>query len=240
VALLLWAIALSNQVAWGDSVLFTVPLPKFILDPAAMARASARLLWVGYYALVLAVTAIVARNFPARAATAILAIGLALQIADFWPRYTALHGYFKQHFIAEPAQRADGLPSRFWNVAARHYRAILFVPSLPVPPNFAAIGLFAADHGMRINVGSFARLVLERVGTATNERERALAAGQLDPAALYVLRPPDEAAFRAGADDAIGTVDGFVVLAPGWFAFDDCCGDAMPPLAHATAARPRP
>ncbi|MGH8799708.1 MAG: hypothetical protein ACREX7_05635, partial [Casimicrobiaceae bacterium] len=201
-----------------------------------MARASARLLWVGYYALVLAVPALVARNFPARAATAILAIGLALQIADFWPRYTALHGYFRQLFIDEPAQRAAGLPSRFWNVAARHYRTILFVPSLPVPPSFAAIGLFAADHRMRINVGSFARLSLQRVGAATAERERALASGRLDPAALYVLRPPDQGAFRAGANDAVGTVDGWFVLAPGWFAFDDCCGQALPSLSRATAA----
>jgi hypothetical protein len=238
VALLLWATALSNQVAWGDRILFTIPLPRFVLDPVAMVRASARLLWVGYYALVLAVPAIVVRNFPARTATAILALGLALQIADFAPRYTALNGYFRQHFIDEPARRADDLPSPFWEVAARHYRTILFVPSLPVPPNFAAVGLFAADHGMRINVGSFARLAVKRVGAVTIERERALAEGRLDPAALYVLRPPDEAAFRAGANDAIGTVDGFVVLAPGWFAFDDCCGDAMPPLAHAAAARP--
>jgi hypothetical protein len=238
VALLLWAIALSNHVAWGDRILFTIPLPNVILELAAMVRASARLVWVGYYALVLAVAAVVVRSFAARNATAILALGLGLQMADLSPRYIALHGYFRQHFIDEPAQRAESLTLRFWNVAAGHYRAILFVPSLPVPSNFAAIGLFAADHAMRINIGSFARFSVERVAGATLKREQALVNGRLDQEALYVLQPPDVASFRAGPDDAIGTVDGFRVLAPGWFRFEDCCGDGMPPLARAASAHP--
>jgi hypothetical protein len=238
VALLLWAIALSNQIAWGDRILFTIPLPDAMLELAAMVRASARLVWVGYYALVLAVVAIIVMSFPARTATAILALGLGLQIADLSPRYIALNGYFREHFIDEPAQRADSLPSPFWNVAAGHYRTILFVPSLPVPPNFAAISLFAADHGMRINTGSFARFATERVAGATFKREQALAAGRLDQEALYVLRPPDVRPFRAGQDDAIGTVDGFLVLAPGWFRFEGCCTGAMPSLGRAAQTAP--
>jgi len=236
VALLLWAIALSNQVAWGDRLLFVVPLPERLLDLVAMVRASGRLLWVGYYALVLAIAAIIARNLSAPAATLVLVAGLALQIADLSPRYLALNAYFRQHFIVEPTQRADPLPSPFWAAAARHYKAILFVPSLPVPPEFSGIALFAADHGMRINVGSFARLALERVAGATVKREQALAAGRLDQEALYVLRPPDASSFRAGTDDAIGSVDGFRVLAPGWFRFEDCCSGTMPRLGRAAAA----
>jgi len=240
VALLLWAIALSNQVAWGDRVLFSVPLPDRILELAAMVRASGRLLWIGYYALMLAIPAIIARNVAAPVATAVLVFGVTLQIADLWPRYLVLNGYFRQHFIVEPGQRGDPLPSRFWTAAASHYRTVLFVPSLPVPANFAAIALFAADHGMRINVGSFARFALDRVAGATLKRDQALAAGQLDPEALYVLRPPDIVPFRAGPDDAIGTVDGFLVLAPGWFTFNDCCGEAMPPLTRARSISPPP
>jgi hypothetical protein len=238
-AALLWAIALSNQVAWGDRVLFTVPVPRFLLDLIAMVRASGRLLWVGYYALLLVVPAMIVRNFSAPAATVVLLLGLGLQIADLSPRYVALQGYFREHFIVEPARAVARLPSSFWSGAARHYRAILFVPSLPVPPDFAAIGLFAVDHSMQINVGSFARFDTRRVAAATIGRERALAAGQLDPASLYVL-PAPPVPFRAGPDDAIGTVDGFRVLAPGWFAFDDCCGDAMPPLGRAASAATAP
>jgi hypothetical protein len=240
VAVLLCAIALSNQVAWGDRVLFTVPLPDWLLELVAMVRASGRLLWVGYYALVLAVPAIIVRNLSAPAATAVLVFGVALQAADLSPRYLALNGYFRQHFIDEPVRRADPLPSPFWTAAARHYNTILFVPSLPVPANFSAIGLFAADHAMRINTGSFARLALDRVMTATSKREQALASGRLDQQTLYVLRASQPAAFRGGSDDAIGTVDGFLVLAPRWFAFDDCCDGAMPALAHASTATATP
>jgi hypothetical protein len=237
VALLLWTMALSTQVAWGDRVLWTVPVPDRMLELLAMVRASGRLLWVGYYALMVAVPAIIVRKFAAPTATAVLLLGVALQAADLSPRYLALNGYFRQHFIVEPAQRLDPLQPRFWIAAARHYNTILFVPSLPVP-DFIAIGLFAADHDMRINIGSFARFPLDRVAGSTLKREEALASGRLDQHALYVLRLPQPVAFRAGPDDAIGTVDGFLVLAPGWFAFDDCCGDAMPPLARAGALKP--
>ena len=235
-ALLLWAMALSNQVAWGDRVLFTVPLPDRLLELVATVRASGRLLWVGYYALILAIPAIIVRNLSAPAATAILVFGLALQAADLSPRYLALNGYFRQHFIDEPAQRADPLPSPFWTAAARRYNTILFVPSLPVPANFSAIGLFAADHAMRINTGSFVLFAVDRVIGATNKREQALVAGRLDPDILYVLDRSHPAAFRGRVDDAIGTVDGFLVLAPRWFAFDDCCDAAMPAFAHASTA----
>jgi hypothetical protein len=214
-----------------------VPVPDRVLELLATVRASGRLSWVGYYALMIGVPAIIARNFAAPTATAVLLLGVALQVADLSPRYFALKGYFRQHFIVEPAQRLDPLQSRFWTAAARHYTAILFVPSLPVP-DFTAIGLFAADHDMQINIGSFARFPLDRVAGSTSRREQALASGRLDQHALYALRPLHPAAFRAGPDDAIGTVDGFLVLAPGWFAFDDCCGDAMPPFARAAALNP--
>lgn len=236
VALLLWAIALSNQVAWGDHLLFVVPLPDRVLELLAMVRASGRLLWVGYYALMLAMAAIIVRNLTAPAATLVLMAGLALQIADLSPRYLALNAYFRQHFIVEPAQRADPLPSPFWAAAARHYKTILFVPSLPVPPDFSGIALFAADHGMRINIGSFARLALGRVAAATFKREQALATGRLDPEVLYVLRPPGAVPFRAGPDDGVGNVDGFLVVVPGWFRFADCCTGTMPRLGRAAEA----
>jgi hypothetical protein len=86
--------ALSNQVAWGDRVLFTVPLPDRLLELLAMVRGSGWLLWVGYYALMLAIPAIIMRNLAAPAATAVLVFGVALQAADLSPRYLALNGYF--------------------------------------------------------------------------------------------------------------------------------------------------
>jgi hypothetical protein len=184
----------------------------------------------------LAIPAIIVRNLAAPAATAVLVFGVALQAADLSPRYLALNGYFRQHFIDEPARRADSLPSPFWTAAARHYNTILFVPSLPVPAEFSAIGLFAADHAMRINTGSFARFALDRVVGATIKREQALASGRLEHETLYVLGASHPVPFRGGSDDAIGMVDGFLVLAPRWFTFGDCCGGAMPALARASMA----
>lgn len=229
VALLLWALALTNQVAWGDRVVVTVPLPEDFLTVLAAIRGSGRMLWVAYYALLIAVPAIIARRFPPRMATAILALGLALQVADLAPRYLALRAYFRQHFIDDAAHWTSPLRAPFWAAAADHYRAILFVPAVPIPKDFAAFALLASDHGMKINTGSFARYSVERVANADASRVQRLAEGSASRDSLYVIADPDAAVVRAGPDDAVGVVDGYRVLAPGWFACNECQAAAALP-----------
>lgn len=222
VALMLWALALTNQVAWGNRVVFTVPLPEKVLAVLAAVRGSGRMLWVLYYALLIGLPAIVVRCVPRRGATAILALSLVVQIADLSPRYIALRGYFRQHFITEAARWISPLQSPFWSVAANHYRKILFVPAVPIPNDFAAFALLASDHGMKINTGSFARYAVERVAAADAKRVQLLSAGAAGADSLYVIAAPGKTAVRAGPDDAIGVVDGYEVLAPGWFACAEC------------------
>ncbi|HEV7413163.1 MAG TPA: DUF6311 domain-containing protein, partial [Casimicrobiaceae bacterium] len=240
VSLGLWLMALSNQIAWGNRILLNVPVPLEILNFVAMVRGSGRLLWVAYYALVLAIPALIVRNYSPLAATAILGIGLALQIADLSPRFVTLNHYFHQHFIDEPAQRTNPLKSPFWNAAARHYTTILFVPSLPVPKDFGSLALFAADHGMKINTGSFARYSVERVADATARRIRELEDGHRHRDSLYVLADPNSTPFRAAPDDATGIVDGYLVLAPGWFGFEESRDGTEPSLvpSDVTASKP--
>lgn len=58
VAVALWAISLSHLIAWGDRVVVELPLKGRWLELVATLRASGRLIWVAFYALTFAATAI--------------------------------------------------------------------------------------------------------------------------------------------------------------------------------------
>ena len=79
---------------------------------------------------------------------------------------------------------------------------------------------------MRINVGYFARIAVQRVVAANDELLRSLEYGDLRSDSLYIpWTPSTPLKYKLGSLDGIGTVDGFSVIAPRWFEFADCCGE---------------
>jgi hypothetical protein len=240
VALILWALALSPQVVWDDKILFTIPLPTFALEVLASIRSSARLLWIPYYGLILAALAVVATRFRPAIATTILIAGLALQVIDEFPRYVSLRQAFHAAFT-EQAAGMKPLSSAFWQIAAKHYRRVLFVPVAHKPPGYDVFAFFAADHGMAINVGYFARVSNARIDAANATLRQDLTAGPLRRDSLYVFWNGAPIEDSLSPEDGVGVVDGYSVVAPGWFELRDCCGDATstPHRRRLSASAPR-
>lgn len=219
VGVLLWMLAVSHLVAWGDRVVVEIPIRGKLLDTIATLRASGRLAWVALYGLWFAAVAIVATRFKPRVATALIVGAVALQLADISPRYVAMRDYFADRFIATPAKRASPLVSPFWPEAAKHYRTIRMAPVANMARGWEWLSLYAVDHGMAINTGQFARLSFPRVDAANGVITRTLKDGPLDPSTLYLLWSRDaKFDWTIGPDDGVGVFDGYVVVAPGWFA----------------------
>jgi hypothetical protein len=239
VALGLCLLGLSHRIAWGDRIILTIPLPPSLLTILGAIRSSARMLWVAYYGLTLAVLAIVATRFRPAVATTILLAGLSVQVADAFPRLLSLRQAFQEGFAAKP-KGLPSLTSPFWQIAPRHYRRILFVPVAHKPPGYDAFALFAAGHGMAINVGYFARVSNARIEVANATLHEQLSDGPLRQDSVYVFwnGPPIEDS--VGPDDGVGVVDGFPVLAPRWFEFDECCREADGLLHHRDFAPSQP
>ena len=212
-------LALSHQVAWGDRIVLEVPIADKPLELVATLRASGRLLWPAMYALTFAACAIVAARYSPRAATLVIVAGVALQLADLSPRFAAMRGYFHDRFIVAPALRQSPLASPFWAEAAKHYRTIRMAPVANTARGWEWLALYAVDHGMAINTGQFARVSFPRIAQANAAMTTTLVEGKLDPATLYLLWST-EARFdyAIGPDDGIGVIDGYLVIAPGWFA----------------------
>src|SRR5262249_19141760 len=114
---------------------------------------------------------------------------------------------------------------------------VLFFPVAHKPPGYDVFAFFAADHRMAINVGYFARVSNARINAANAALTRDLMAGALRRDSLYVFwnGAPIEDSLRS--EDGVGVVDGYAVVAPGWFEFSDCCGDARSTLHRRLSAQ---
>ncbi len=215
----LWLTALSHQVAWGDHVVLEIPIRGKLLELFGTLRASGRLAWVAIYGLTFAAAAIVAARYAPRAATALVVSAVALQLVDLAPRFTAMRGYLDERYFTVPAERKSPLASPFWAEAAKHYRTIRVAPAANMARGWPWLALYAVDHGMAINTGQFARISGPNIAEANRKLAVALADGPLDPHTLYLLWSSDARFdWRIGPDDGIGVFDGYVVIAPDWFA----------------------
>lgn len=77
--------SLSNQVYFGDQLIYQWQIPSPLLFITGQLRASGRFFWVVGYACVIFSVLIVAKNLPPRWASATLIFATLLQLTDLWP-----------------------------------------------------------------------------------------------------------------------------------------------------------
>ena len=212
--IILTVLALSNRIALGRLELFSYDLPGLLRPYADLLRGSGRLFWPVYYLACVAILVAVFRAFTPRVALAVCAVALGIQLAD------------SSRALVRTGERLTGaawrspLQSPIWEEAARRYRRVIYV--LPPPSSeyasFLPWAAFAAEHGMAVNFGYFARVDAEKALAASQALEAAVRAGQLDPDSLYVFENGPLwrlASARRGAADLVGEIDGYRVIAPG-------------------------
>ena len=212
--LILTLLALSNRVALGPVELFSYDVPSLLRPYTDLLRGSGRLFWPMYYLVLLAILVAVLRGFPARIAMGVCAIALAMQVADSSRAFDRIH----QQTTA--AWRAP-LQHPVWQDVAPRYKRVIYV--LPPPQStaystFLPFAAFAARHDMAVNFGYFARVDAERAIEASQALEAAVRANRLDPDSLYVFWNDPlwrVASAQRGAEDLVGEIDGYRVIAPG-------------------------
>jgi hypothetical protein len=218
------AIAVTHRVTLGDREIALLPWPAWLLEMLEVVRGSGRLAWVVAYALLLWSAALVFRRLGARGGAAVLAACLGLQVVDQTRPWQLFRGTIARH-MQKVADSTPPLEGEFWTRAAARYRRVALAPMEYAAPGWIPLGLFAADHGLSINSGQFARASWVGFAPAYRMLEAELAQGMLRDDTLYVIVKADVVVGRLSADDGRGRVDGFDVIAPGWFRSESCCLD---------------
>ena len=85
------------------------------------------------------------------------------------------------------------LESRFWNVAAPHYRQLVLVPSNLCTRDgfvdYSAFSLLAGHHGLGINAGITARYDVKKSRAYCDELAQEVQEGMRGSGSLYIVRP---------------------------------------------------
>jgi hypothetical protein len=212
VSLALGVLALSSRVALGNEELTAYEIPGVLQPYADVLRSSGRMFWPVYYLIYLAILVFIFRRLNPRLAMAACATVLAVQVADS----SKALGRFSSRFLDPPAWSSP-LKSPLWTEIAGQYKRILYVLPRNAPDTFLPWAVFAADHGMAVNFGYFARVNAEKLTAARNDLETAVLRNALERESLYVFE--SEALWRMASaqrrpSDVVGVVDGFRIIAP--------------------------
>ena len=226
---LVWALlalslfAISNQVALGPYG-FVVPIPDSVRNAASILRASARLFWPVYYAVLLTILYLVMRGYSKKTATLFLAVGLLIQIVDTSAGWLPKR---KTLFMQTPASvMGTPLQSPFWAEAAKHYQNIVIVlPQDGGSIDWKVFADYAAKYHLKTNSAYLGRYDANKINQSKVKLITLLQTGFYDQKSLYVIA--DDKIIRTlqhlnKSVDLLARIDGFNVLAPGWVACALC------------------
>jgi hypothetical protein len=198
---------------WG----FAVPLPDQIIALASILRASARLFWPVYYAVVLLILYVIIKSYSTKTAIIMLAISLLIQVVDTSAGWKQLRNHM---MLPKASVMGTPLQDPFWQEAAKHYQKILVVlPQDGGIIDWKPIAEYAARYHLVTNSAYLGRYDAQQLFKAKAKLEQAVNEGKYDPTALYILENDKViAAYRHynAKTDLLARIDGFNVLAPGW------------------------
>jgi hypothetical protein len=217
--LVLTVLALSNVVTLGSHQLFTVVMTPAIEGALNVFRASGRLFWPVYYMLLLAAMRGAAR-LSGPTCGRLLVLVLTLQLVDFWPFLHTVHA------VSARKVEQDRFPvfgSPFWEKAKARYANIYVIPGVYEDDRSVAYESLAGDHGFAIDSAYYARMPSVERLQPRQQRHALFLQGEPDPHGLYLIQRSALAEFKSTqrllpSATGIGQVDGFIVVAPDWFA----------------------
>lgn len=207
--------AISNHVALG-LLEFTYPLPPVVISIANIFRASGRMFWPVYYAIIFAIIFLVIRANTPRTAVCLLSLALLIQMVDTHAGWAGV----RKQLMMEPASKwASPMVDPFWESAAAHYKNIRWIVPQNLSPKWMSVADFAGAHGLATNAVYLGRMDTANWIESEQQTAREMASGKYDADSLYLL---DERALIQSVrnintqTDLFARIDGFTVLAPGW------------------------
>ena len=187
-ALVCTLLAVSAKVSFGSLTLFDVTLPHAIEAAVHGLRASGRLFWPAYYLIVLAALTLTFWVWKAPYRNVILAVALAVQVADLRPLRLEIRRVLDQRL-------ENPLPSSSWKGLGSKYDNLILIPPFQCAPytgaggiySFVTFGKLAAAEHMRSNSYYAARYTRPELLAHCVDLMRTQLGGTLDPRSAYVV-----------------------------------------------------
>jgi hypothetical protein len=175
---------------------------------------------------------VIIKSYATKHALIIIAIGLLIQVADTSSGWKHL-----RQKMMQTSSSSMGTPLRdpFWEQAAGRYENIVRIPTqdqwmVAFPTEWDIFASYAQQHGMGTNSVFLSRMDDNKFQKSHAQQKDLLITGNYDPKTLYILeRDKVVPALEHLSDqkDLLARVDGYNVLAPGWFSCKTCVAPSM-------------
>lgn len=213
--LVLTALAVSNVIVAGGTELVAISLPQRLASFFGVIRSSGRMFWPVYYLLLLfALTFAIRLKRPL--SLVVVSLALFIQVYDLHAVFLSIRARFSEMANTPVIE----LAGPFWDTVKKEYRHISYVPdyayTIDFPSNsYGRLALFAAQNGLTLNTGYFARTIYGD-NRHTGLQAEALLLGEPNTDTLYIITRDIER-YTKNIDVNIHLVtstDGFDVIAP--------------------------
>ena len=216
--LALAVISFSNRIGFGPWNL-TIPLPDSLVNIFSLVRASSRLFWPLYYAILLGIIWAVVKAYANRTALIILMSAALLQVVDTSAGWLPIRDK-----LSLPASSifTTKLQNPFWQEAGKHYQNIVVGGG---QQNWENFGMLASSNRMATNLAHLARTDSKKELISFEKVNQELHQGPLNLGSLYIFQDwkssPDRIHFDP-SKDLLARIDGIAFLAPGWKTCNNC------------------
>lgn len=217
---LFYLYALSNHVAFGAHELFHFKTPPALNKLFTAFRATGRFVWPVIYAFEVLLLCCVLKLASRKLAFGILIVCVLVQVADL----TKAFAYYRDRWSHD---WRPVLVSAFWDQVPRQYKRIAFVMPLEGDKKYGPPAWLASKNGMTINGGYLARVDGQRLDEVQQKLVQTVRSGDFRSDTLYVFFNSEywnEARAHFKGDGAVGVVDTYRVIAPGWQGCTSTCG----------------
>lgn len=211
-------ISFSNRIGFGPWNL-TIPFFDFLLNIFSLVRASSRLFWPLYYAILLGIIWAVVKAYANRTALIILMSAALLQVVDTSAGWLPIRDK-----LSLPASSifTTKLENPFWQEAGKHYQNIVVGGG---QQNWENFGMLASSNRMATNLAHLARTDSKKELISFEKVNQELHQGPLNLGSLYIFQDwkssPDRIHFDP-SKDLLARIDGITFLAPGWKTCNNC------------------
>lgn len=236
VSILLFILAISNNIHFGDYHLLDIDLPKFIEKTLGIIRASGRMVWIPFY-LIYIIIFIGITSLPDKRLSKVLIILIliinildmnkvstlfTLKTGDINLNYKKVYSgpQHKSEYEYWKMQWDTPLKSNKWNDFSKIYNQINYIYPKNRPDNYFILALYAARNKMSINFGSFSRVKKEEVKKEIKKLKLIVKNNDYNENTLYYFNKKSDWDFAKNnkrGSDLVDIIDGFMILAPKYY-----------------------
>lgn len=180
-------LALSPVLTYNDKIIGTIPYPGIIVKLLSVFRASGRFIWCACYVIMIfAIMSVIKLIRDKRAAAIVVAVGLLIQIYDFFPFAVS------RNVFTDDKNQMNIFTSERWEEITdgkTHLQAMPFnimLSSFDSDYVYAAAD-FALNHGMTTNFYIAARVDYNKVAANEGKIREKLNKGVQETDTLYIL-----------------------------------------------------